>query len=138
MGDRSPSIVPSNAERDIYLVLEDFGHTGRAWRETDEADTDRATLIQHLFEGQYTNPVRIVSSRETFEIGVWSVIRLCLTLHHTAQGGHRRSDTSEVTRSMLLAPSCSSRAAQPRKAIGPIQGKPESQTTAKLCVRVPN
>ena len=42
MGDRSPSIVPSNAERDIYLVLEDFGHTGRAWRETDEADTDRA------------------------------------------------------------------------------------------------
>src|SRR5215472_12068527 len=33
----------------------------RAWRETDEADTDRATLIQHLFEGQYTNPVRIVS-----------------------------------------------------------------------------
>ena len=52
MGDRSPSIVPSNAERDIYLVLEDFGHTGRAWRETDEADTDRAT---------YTNPVRIVA-----------------------------------------------------------------------------
>ena len=78
MGDRSPSIVPSNAERDIYLVLEDFGQTGRAWRETDEADTDRATLIQHLFEGQYTNPVRIVSSRETFEIGVWSIIRLCL------------------------------------------------------------
>ena len=61
MGDRSPSIVPSNAERDIYLVLEDFGHTGRAWRETDEADTERAALIQHLLEGQYTNPVRIVA-----------------------------------------------------------------------------
>jgi hypothetical protein len=37
------------------------GHTGRAWRETDAADTGRATLIQHLFEGQYTNLVRIVA-----------------------------------------------------------------------------
>jgi hypothetical protein len=27
----------------------------------DEADTERATLIQNLFEGQYTNPVRIVA-----------------------------------------------------------------------------
>ena len=25
------------------------------------ADTERATLIQHLFEGQYTNPLRIVA-----------------------------------------------------------------------------
>jgi hypothetical protein len=32
-----------------------------ARRETDEADTERATLIQHLFEGQYTNPVRVVA-----------------------------------------------------------------------------
>ena len=39
---------------------------------------------------------------------------------------------------MVLAPSCSSRAALPRKAISPIQGTPESQTTAKLCVRVAN
>ena len=51
--------MPADAERDIYLVLDDFGHTGRAWRETDEADTERAIVIQHLFEGQYTNPVRI-------------------------------------------------------------------------------
>jgi len=61
MVDRSPSIVPANAEHDIYLVLDDFGHTGRAWRETDASDTERATLIQHLFEGQYTNPVRVVA-----------------------------------------------------------------------------
>jgi hypothetical protein len=61
MSDRSLSIVPSDAERDIYLVLDDFGHTGRAWRETDEADIERAGLIQHLFEGQHTNPVRVVA-----------------------------------------------------------------------------
>jgi hypothetical protein len=27
----SPSIAPNGLERDIYLVLDDFGHLGRAW-----------------------------------------------------------------------------------------------------------
>jgi len=58
----SPSIVPDALDRDVYLVLDDFGERlGRSWRETDEADTDRATLIRHLLEGQYSSPVRIVA-----------------------------------------------------------------------------
>ena len=49
---RSPSIVPRAASRDTYLVLDDFGGPlGRAWRETDEEDTDRETLIRDLMEG---------------------------------------------------------------------------------------
>lgn len=58
----SPSIVPADRlDRDICLVLEDFGAgAGCAWRETDEADTDMATVLQHLLSGQYTYPVRIV------------------------------------------------------------------------------
>jgi hypothetical protein len=43
-------------------VLDDFGSLlGRAWREIDEADTDRATLIADLLDGQYRNPARIVA-----------------------------------------------------------------------------
>jgi len=42
-------------------VLDDFGHRGRAWRETDEAGTDRATLVRDLVEDQYENPVRVVA-----------------------------------------------------------------------------
>ena len=58
----SPSIVPDALDRDVYLVLDDFGERlGRSWRETDEADADRATLIRHLLEGQYSSPVRIVA-----------------------------------------------------------------------------
>ena len=57
----SPSIAPNEVERDIYLVLDDFGHLGRAWRETDEAGTNRPTLVHNLLEGQYENPVRIVA-----------------------------------------------------------------------------
>jgi hypothetical protein len=58
----SPSIVPlDRLDRDIYLVLEDFGaRAGCAWRETDEADTDLQTVLQGLLTGQYAYPVRIV------------------------------------------------------------------------------
>ena len=59
----SPSIVPlDRLDRDIYLVLEDFGaRAGCAWRETDEQDTDFETLIRDLLSGQYAYPVRIVA-----------------------------------------------------------------------------
>jgi hypothetical protein len=56
----SPSIV-LGGEKDIYLVLDDFGRLGKAWRETDEAGTNRATLVRNLLDGQYENPVRIVA-----------------------------------------------------------------------------
>jgi hypothetical protein len=57
----SPSIAPRDGQEDTYIVLDDFGHLGRAWRETDEAGANRATLIRNLLEGQYENPVRIVA-----------------------------------------------------------------------------
>ena len=60
--DQSPSIVPREASRDTYLVLEDFGaRLGRAWRETDEQATSRETLIDDLMHGQYDHPLRIVA-----------------------------------------------------------------------------
>jgi hypothetical protein len=58
---RSPSIVPGDTDRDIYLVLDHFGILGRVWREADDGETDRATLIRHLLEGQYDDPIRIVA-----------------------------------------------------------------------------
>src|SRR6516225_11014528 len=57
----SPSIAPNGVEKAIYLVLEDFGRLGRAWRETEENATDRETLILNLLSGEYKNPVRIVA-----------------------------------------------------------------------------
>lgn len=58
---RSPSIVPDHADREVYLVLDDFARRGRVWRETDEAETDRETLVRDLLAGQYEDPVRIVA-----------------------------------------------------------------------------
>jgi hypothetical protein len=48
---RSPSIVPEETDRDIYIVLDDFGPLGRAWRETDGAQAGRKTLVRDLFDG---------------------------------------------------------------------------------------
>jgi hypothetical protein len=56
----SPSIVPQGADQDTYLVLEDCGRLGCAWRDTDADDADRETLIRDLVEGHYSHPVRIV------------------------------------------------------------------------------
>ena len=60
----SPSIIPwGELDRTAYLVLNDFSGAfgGLAWSETDVADTDRATPIRHLLEGQYSSPVRIAA-----------------------------------------------------------------------------
>ena len=56
----TPSIVPGPDET-VYLVVDDFGKLGRAYRETDVEQCDLETTIQNLMEGQYSNPIRIVS-----------------------------------------------------------------------------
>ena len=57
----SPSIVPDSTDHDIYIVLEDFGRHGQAWRETNDAECDRRTLIEDMLDGQYEDVVRIVA-----------------------------------------------------------------------------
>src|SRR5258705_12241812 len=57
----TPSIVPNDNDRDVYLVVDDFGRNGRAWREADGDATSRETVILDLLEGQYKNPIRIVA-----------------------------------------------------------------------------
>jgi hypothetical protein len=57
----SPSITPHRPEQNTYLVLDDFGQIGRAWRETNEDAADRETVIRDLLAGQYNSPIRIVA-----------------------------------------------------------------------------
>ena len=56
---QTPSIVPDAAERNVYLVLDDLGRSGRVWSESTET-TDLETIVVDLLAGQYKNPVRIV------------------------------------------------------------------------------
>jgi hypothetical protein len=57
----TPSIVPNEDDQNVYLVADDFGRSGRAWREADVENTDLETVILDMLEGQYKNPVRVVA-----------------------------------------------------------------------------
>jgi hypothetical protein len=55
-----PPLVPSR-DGTVYLVLDDFGEFGRAYREAQEAQADRQTVLADLVSGQYEHPLRIVA-----------------------------------------------------------------------------
>jgi hypothetical protein len=57
----TPSIVPDGKDQTVYLVADDFGERGRAWRETDCDTVDFETVIQDLLTGQYNNPIRVIA-----------------------------------------------------------------------------
>src|SRR5882757_7200493 len=57
----TPSIVPRDDDRNVYLVVDDLGRYGLVWREADFETTDLETVIQDLMTGQYNNPIRVVS-----------------------------------------------------------------------------
>jgi hypothetical protein len=56
----TPSIVPNDNGQNVYVVLDDFGGNGRAWRETAVERADLEAVIMGMLEGQYRNPVRVV------------------------------------------------------------------------------
>jgi hypothetical protein len=56
----TPSIVPNGDDQNVYIVLDDFGRNGRAYRETDVERSDLEAVIMDMLGGQYNNPVRVV------------------------------------------------------------------------------
>jgi hypothetical protein len=60
---RSPPLAPGAPLHDAtaYIVIDDFGDLGRAYRETDEADADERTIIDDILCGQFSRPVRVVA-----------------------------------------------------------------------------
>jgi hypothetical protein len=58
--NRTPSIVPNDDDQNVYIVLDDFGRAGLAYRETDAEHADLEAVIMDMLEGQYQNPVRVV------------------------------------------------------------------------------
>jgi hypothetical protein len=59
----SPSIAPHGPDQDTYMVLDDFGSLGRAWRETDERGANRTMLVRNLLDGKPDPHRRLQHSR---------------------------------------------------------------------------
>ncbi|MBR0972302.1 hypothetical protein [Bradyrhizobium japonicum] len=56
----TPSIIPAG-EPTVYLVADDFGRMGRAWREADLEAADLETVIRDLISGEYKRPTRVIA-----------------------------------------------------------------------------
>ena len=77
----SPTLVPS-FDVTVYLVLDDFGPVGRAYREADEEASDLDSIIDHMLSGEYRNPIRVVAfntaegwARDVSEDVAWEVLK---------------------------------------------------------------
>ena len=55
------SIVPTDHNQTIYLVVNKFGYLGTAFTETDVEQADLETVIADLMSGQYSDPARVVA-----------------------------------------------------------------------------
>jgi hypothetical protein len=57
----TPSIVSGGADQTVYLVVDNFGRLGTAYRETDVERIELETVIADLMSGQFNDPVRVVA-----------------------------------------------------------------------------
>ena len=56
----TPSLIPAD-EPTVYLVADDFGKAGRAWREAALETADLESVIQALLAGEYRRPIRVIA-----------------------------------------------------------------------------
>ncbi|MDB5616118.1 MAG: hypothetical protein JWQ24_356 [Tardiphaga sp.] len=57
-----PSIVPSDSDQTVYLVIDcDGGGHRCVWREADVGATDLETVLTDLLDGQYPDPEKVVA-----------------------------------------------------------------------------
>src|SRR3954466_16035704 len=92
----SPSVVPSD-DGTVYVVLDDFGQLGRAYRETDERAADLDSVVADFVTGQFVKPVRVVAfntakgwSCDVSENVAWEVLK-----RSVAEGAKLSSGTRE-------------------------------------------
>jgi hypothetical protein len=66
----------------VHIVLDDFGKSGRVYRETDEEEASLDTVVDDLLTGQFNRPLRIIAfntaegwSRDVSEDVAWEVLK---------------------------------------------------------------
>jgi hypothetical protein len=100
-------------ENDVtaYIVLEDFGDLGRAFRETDIAEADHDTIVRNMISGEYEDPLRVVAfntvegwSRDVSEEIAYDVLDRAYDADTTLSAGAKRFIDLHVTPSAKRPP----------------------------------
>src|ERR1700729_1323166 len=93
-------------ENDVtaYIVLEDFGDLGRAFRETDIAEANHDTIVRNMISGEYEDPLRVVAfntvegwSRDVSEEIAYDVLDRAYDPDTTLSAGAKRLIDRHVT-----------------------------------------
>jgi hypothetical protein len=61
MSPHTATVAPEPQLDTVHIVLDDFGNSGRAYRETAEEAADFNTVVEDLMAGQFNNPVRVIA-----------------------------------------------------------------------------
>jgi hypothetical protein len=62
MSPHTASLAPEHqSDVTVHIVLDDFGNSGRAYRETAEEAADFNTVVDDLMAGQFNNPIRVIA-----------------------------------------------------------------------------
>jgi hypothetical protein len=62
MSSQTASLAPEpQSDATVHIVLDDFGKSGRSYRETAEDAADFDTVVDDLIAGQFNNPVRVIA-----------------------------------------------------------------------------
>jgi hypothetical protein len=79
--DQVPSLVPKY-DVTVFLVLDNFGRLGSAYRETDEEQADLENVINNMLHGEYNDPKRVVAfntaekwSSDVSEDVAWEILK---------------------------------------------------------------
>ena len=91
-----PGLVP-HFDVTVHIVLDDFGKEGRAYRETDEEDTNFGSVVDDLLTGQFNNPVRVGGLQHVRRV-VAGCLRGC-----RARGSAARSGIQPASRGQFAA-----------------------------------
>jgi hypothetical protein len=98
----SPPLAPS-LDVTVYLVLDDFGKLGPAYRKAHEDSSDIEAVIEGMLSGQYTKPLRVVAfntaerwGRDVSEDIAWEVLKRAVE-----QGVTLQSSTYAFVASMV-------------------------------------
>jgi hypothetical protein len=106
---RPASDLPNDVT--AYLVIEDFGGLGRAFRETDLAEADHDTIVRNMISGEYRDPLRVVAfntvegwSRDVSEEIAYDVLDSAYDADTTLSAGAKRFIDLHVTTGVKRPP----------------------------------
>jgi hypothetical protein len=98
-----PPLYPEN-DVTAYIVVEDFGDLGRAFRETDLAEADHDTIVRNMISGEYGDPLRVIAfntveawSRDVSEEIAYDVLDRAYGPDTTLSAGAKRFIDRHVT-----------------------------------------